>query len=99
MRSAQDRAEVKSAGMCNLDGNVTPLNVSYVAVEAHFYCICCIEYHWISWYFFYNILDDGGRCQCNSVFYGIIKAPRLECEYTNPDTIQLLRGIKRMKNE
>ena len=97
MRMTHDRADVKHAGACRLDGNAYKVSVRYVALGTHFNCVCCAEYHNISWYFFYNPIDDGAglpKYQLDSSFYAVVKAPRLDRERINPETQQLLRGMR-----
>lgn len=93
MRSTHDRAEVRAKGTCIIEGNAHPVDVRYVALDVHFHCNFCAEYHNISWYFFYNRLDDG-RHQLDSNFYAVMKAPRLKREHVNRETYDLLRGMR-----
>ena len=88
-----EHAEVKHAGRCSLGGNVPAAEMKYVALGTEFVCNFCAEYHNISWYFFYNRMEDG-RHQLDSNFFVIIKATRINREYTNQNVMSLLRGMR-----
>jgi len=97
MRSKAFQATVQHTGKCMLEGNVYDGKVTYVAIVAHFYCVCCAEYHNISWYFFYKVEQHQSvpyRYHLHSHFHAVISVPRIGIDYINPDTRQLLRGMR-----
>jgi hypothetical protein len=93
MLPQHDRAEVKQAGKCSLEGNAYNVGLRYVALGTEFFCNFCAEYHDISWYAFYNPADND-RYQLADFFWAVIKAPRIKKEKINRETYNLLRGMR-----
>jgi hypothetical protein len=92
MLPQHDRAEIKQAGKCQLEGNAYSVGLQYVAMQTEFVCNFCAEHHDIGWYAFY--CPDGDRYQLADFFWSVMKAPRIKVERLNQNTYKILRGMR-----